>query len=222
MHCFLESNILKSCLCVQPGDVGSGFPLAQDVYWESKASFHELAFGPCRDFPDKSLSMLHFLKHTRKSFKDVSSLLLALSCLFRAKERRWSFNNLEQFWYPMSLPYHFRTLYRPGWFYIFYDFPEILQERVGLVWISMENTEAFLDFVTKFFEPGKTKSETKNICNDCSGILMYRFHTWGRMSLIANTKLVGVLCKLSLINTKDIGGKVLGSILFRILGQSLF
>lgn len=42
------------------------------------------------------------------------------------------------------------------------------------------------------------------------------------MLLIANTKLVRVLWKLFLLNTKDIGGKVLGSILFRILGQSLF
>lgn len=42
------------------------------------------------------------------------------------------------------------------------------------------------------------------------------------MLLIANTKLVRVLRKLFLLNTKDIGGKVLGLILFRILGQSLF
>lgn len=42
------------------------------------------------------------------------------------------------------------------------------------------------------------------------------------MFLIANTKLVAVFCKLFLLSTKDIGGKVLGSILFRILGQSLF
>lgn len=59
--------------------MGSEFPLAQEVYWEGKALFHELAFGHCRDFPDKSLAMLLFWKHMRKSFKDVSSLLLALT-----------------------------------------------------------------------------------------------------------------------------------------------
>lgn len=107
MHCFLEGIILKSCLCVQPGDVGWELPLAQEVYWETKASFHELAFGPCRDFPDKSLVMLHFWIQTRKSFKGVQSFACFVLS-FRAKERRWSFSNLEQFWYPMGLPYHFR------------------------------------------------------------------------------------------------------------------
>lgn len=60
------------------------------------------------------------------------------------------------------------------------------------------------------------------MCNDCSGILMCLLHIGGRMLLVANTKLVRVLWKLFLLNTKDTGGKVLGSILFRILGQSLF
>lgn len=60
------------------------------------------------------------------------------------------------------------------------------------------------------------------MCNDCSGILMCLLRIRGRMLLIANTKLVRVLWKLFLLNTKDIGGKVLGSILFKILGQSLF
>lgn len=59
--------------------MGSEFPLAQEVYWESKELLHELAFGHCRDFPGKSLAMLLFWKHKTKSFKDVSGLLLALA-----------------------------------------------------------------------------------------------------------------------------------------------
>lgn len=70
--------------------MGSEFPLAQEVYWEGKALFHELAFGHCRDFPDKSLAMLLFWKHMRKSFKDVSSLLLALTCPGQKREEEAS------------------------------------------------------------------------------------------------------------------------------------
>lgn len=148
-------------------------------------------------FLTRAMACCIFGNITRKSFKDVSSLLLALPCLFRAKERRWSFNNLEQFWYPMALPYNFRTLYRLGGFCTFYHFLEIFQEHVELIWISMEKTETSLDFATKFFETGKkTPQKTpKNICKDCNGLLVYLFHIWGRMSLIANTKLVRVLCK---------------------------
>lgn len=114
--------------------------------------------------------------------------------LSRAKERRGSFSNLEKFWYPTALPCNFRTLYLLEWFHTFYHFLKILQEHVGLVWISMENTEASLDFAIKYFE--QEKNPKNNICNDCSGILVYLLHIGGRMLLIANTKLVRVLCKL--------------------------
>lgn len=116
-------------------NLGSGSPLAQKVPWRSKASFHELAFGHCRDFPDKSLGTPCFFKHTGKN---MSGLLLALACLFRTKENRRSFSNVEQSWYPMALPY-FRTLYVVGWYYTPTCFPllKILQELRGLVWIGI-------------------------------------------------------------------------------------
>lgn len=84
---------------------GVRIPIGMESALGKQVSFHERAFRHCRDFPDKSLGVLCFYKHTRKSWKDMSSLLLGLACLTTTKENRC---NVEQSWYPTALPYCFK------------------------------------------------------------------------------------------------------------------
>lgn len=151
--------------------------MAQKAHWGSKASCDKLAFGHCRDCPDKSLVSLCFCKHTEKRYRDVSGLLLALACLFRAEEDRWSFSNVEQSLYPVALPYNFRTLYTLGWFY--FSFSYLLPTPTS--WKSFKNMEGWFELAYKIQQLcnqtfwSRTLPEF-NIFNDYSGILLYICH----------------------------------------------
>lgn len=125
-HCPVPSfwgHHLAALLRYVVRDLGSGSPLPQKAHWGSEASFHELALDVAEISPTKALACCGFCKHIRKSCKNMSGLLLALACVFRTKENWWSFSNVEQSWYPMALPYHFRTLRMLWWFYASYPLP---------------------------------------------------------------------------------------------------